>query len=268
MSLKQFQNQPWSLAGQTIQSRLMIGTALYPNAQVMQDSIKASGANVVTVSLRRQNPQQQGGQAFWQMIKDLEVKVLPNTAGCRTAKEAITLAKMAQDLFETNWIKLEVIGDEDTLQPHPFELLEAARELCLSGFQVFPYTTEDLVLAQKLVDVGCQIIMPWASPIGSGQGLRNIRALETLRKRLPDTTLIVDAGLGKPSDATRVMELGFDGVLLNSAVALADNPIQMATAFKQAVEAGHNAYVAGLMPVRDFAQPSTPTIGQPFWHQV
>lgn len=266
MDLKQ--KHTWQLGGKTFTSRFLLGTALYTTPEVMQDSIRTSDAEIVTVSLRRQNPEKQGGKAFWQLLKDLNVEILPNTAGCRTAKEAITLAQMARDLFETHWIKLEVIGDEDTLQPHPFELLEAARVLYQEGFEVFPYTTEDLILAQKLTDVGCNIIMPWASPIGSGQGLRNIKALETLRHRLPETTLIIDAGIGKPSDATKAMELGFDGVLLNSAVALADNPVLMAQAFKDSIIAGRNAYLAGPMPERNLAHPSTPTIGQPFWHQV
>jgi len=234
----------------------------------MRQAILASGAEIVTVSLRRQSPGQNGGEAFWDILRSLDVNVLPNTAGCRSAQEALTTAHMARELFETPWIKLEVIGDDETLQPDPFGLLEAARILVEEGFEVFPYTTDDLVLAQKLRDAGCKILMPWAAPIGSGQGVNNPRALQTLRARLPEMTLIIDAGLGKPSQAAEVMEMGFDGVLLNTAVALADDPVAMARAFALAVESGHVAFHAGLMPERDMAHPSTPVIGMPFWHAI
>jgi len=253
-----------TLGAKTFQSHLLLGTAQYPSPDILRQAILASGVGIVTVSLRRQQP---GGQGFWELLQTLDVDLLPNTAGCRSVQEAVTTAHMARELFETPWIKLEVIGDDDTLQPDPFGLLEAARILAQDGFEVFPYTTDDLVLAQRLCDVGCRILMPWAAPIGSGQGINNPRALKTLRARLPDVTLIVDAGLGKPSDAAQVMELGFDGVLLNTAVALADDPIAMARAFSLAVEAGYSAHQAGLMPERDMASPSTPVIGTPFWHR-
>jgi thiazole synthase len=261
-------NQAWLLADQHIDSRLLIGSALYPSPQIMQQAIQASGSQVVTVSIRRQNIGDQGGQAFWQIIQSLGVHILPNTAGCRNAKEAITTAQMAREIFDTNWIKLEVIGDDYTLQPDPFALVEAAKSLIEDGFEVFPYASDDLVLCQRLVEVGCRIVMPWASPIGSGKGIMNPYNMELIRRRLPDITLIVDAGIGKPSDAAQAMELGFDGVLLNSAVALADDPVKMASGFKLAVEAGRLGYQAGLMPQREFAQPSTPVLGTPFWHQT
>ncbi len=257
----------WQLADKQLNSRLLIGTALYPSPQIMQQAIKASESEVVTVSLRRQNPTANSGNDFWELLKQLELNLLPNTAGCHSAKEAITTAQMARELFNTNWIKLEVIGDEYNLQPDPFALLEATKELITQGFEVFPYCTDDLVLCEKLVEAGCKILMPWGAPIGTGKGLINPYALKTLRARLPNITLIVDAGIGTASHAAQAMELGYDGVLLNTAVAQANDPVIMAQAFKYALQAGRFAYEAGVMPERDLAQPSTPTIGKPFWHQ-
>ncbi len=253
----------WTVYGHTLDSRLFLGTALYPSPQVMRDAIVASQAQVITVSLRRQA---QGGEAFWDYVKDLDRLLLPNTAGCRNAREAVTMAHMAREVFETPWIKLEVIGDDYTLQPDPFELVEAASRLVKDGFQVFPYCTDDLVLCRRLLDAGCQLLMPWAAPIGSARGLLNPFALHSLRERLPDVPLIVDAGLGLPSHAAQVMELGFDGVLLNSAVALADEPVAMAEGFALGVRAGRLAWKAGPAPPRDLASPSTPALDVPFWH--
>ena len=233
----------------------------------MQESIIASGTQIVTLALRRQSPEKNGGSAFWDLIKNLGVHILPNTAGCRTAKEAITVAHMARELFNTNWIKLEVTGDDYTLQPDPFGLVEAAEILIKDGFEVFPYTTSDLIVAQRLVDIGCKIVMPWASPIGSGQGIIDPRSLKILRTRLPNTTLIIDAGLGKPSHATQAMEMGYDAVLLTSAIALANDPVNMARAFAAAVESGRLGYESGFMEERTMASPSTPTIGTPFWNK-
>ena len=259
----------WQLGEQTLNSRFLLGTALYPSPAIMQKAITQSKTEIITVSLRRQasqnNPQQ--GKPFWDYIKDSGCRILPNTAGCRSAREAVTTAHMAREVFETQWIKLEVIGDDYTLQPNPFELVIATAELIREGFIVFAYCTDDLVLCQKLLDIGCQILMPWAAPIGSGQGVINPFALTTLRKRLPAATLIVDAGIGTPSQAAQVMEMGFDAVLVDSAVALASDPVKMAEAFAGAIQAGRTAYQAGLMPKRDMASPSTPTVGQPFWHQ-
>lgn len=257
----------FSVANTSLKSRLFLGTALYPSPEVMVKAIQASGAEVVTASLRRQSPKDNSGKAFWDIVRQLCVHVLPNTAGCRSVKEAVATAHMARELFLTSWIKLEVIGDDYNLQPDPFGLVAATHQLAKDGFEVFAYTTDDLVVAQRLVDAGCRIIMPWAAPIGTGQGLVNKNALKTLRARLPDVTLIVDAGIGRPSDAVQVMELGFDGVLLNTAVALAQDPVAMAKAFALSIEAGRLAYESGIMNQRDTAVPTTPTVGVPFWHQ-
>ncbi|WP_448547588.1 thiazole synthase [Thalassotalea fusca] len=257
--------------GQQLNSRLLIGSALYPSPEMMKNAILASGSQVVTLSLKRQNPQAGAGQKIWRYIQDCVAQVdgflLPNTAGCKSAKEAVTLAKMSRELFNTDWIKLEVIGDDYNLQPDPVELLTATEILLKEGFKVLPYCTDDLVLCQRLYDLGCQVIMPWASPIGTGKGLMNPYNLETIRLRLPNATLIVDAGIGKPSDACQAMEMGYDGVLLNSAIALADNPVVMAKAFAMAVAAGEQGYMAGVMQERQTAHPSTPTLETPFWHQ-
>lgn len=264
----------WTLDGIELASRLLLGTARYPSPDLLKKAIHSSNADIITLSLRRETaalmPQAKlptGENRFWSLIQSTGCRLLPNTAGCRTAKEAITTAHMARELFGTHWLKLEVIGDDYTLQPNSFELLEAANVLIREGFFIFPYCTDDLIVCQRLVDVGCQVLMPWAAPIGSGQGIINPQALKTLRQRLPETTLIVDAGLGAPSHAMRVMEMGYDGVLVNSAVALAHDPVIMAGAFAEAVEAGLKAYHAGLMPTREFASPSTPVFGQPFKHE-
>ncbi len=259
----------WKLEDGEFKSRLLIGSALYPSPQIMQEAIKESGSEIVTVALRRQSATTlEAGNSFWELIKELNIRVLPNTAGCHTAKEAITTAMMAREIFETDWIKLEVIGNQYNLQPDPFELVEATKVLVKEGFRVLPYMTDDLVLAQKLADLGCNTLMPWGSPIGSGRGLMNPYNLKTIRKQFPNLNLIVDAGIGKPSDAILAMELGYDGVLLNSAVALAQEPIKMAKAFRYAVEAGRLGFEAGAMQKRDMASPSTPTVGTPFWHQI
>ena len=258
----------WEIGGQQLQSRLMVGTALYPSPELMLKSVEASGTEVVTVSLRRQSPDSKGGEQFWDMIKSLNIHLLPNTAGCRTVNEAVTTAHMARELFNTHWIKLEVIGDDFNLQPDPFALVEAARILVEDGFEVFPYTTEDFIVAQRLVEAGCIILMPWAAPIGTGRGPMNPYALKILRARFPQVKLIADAGIGLPSHAAQVMEFGFDGVLLNTAIAQAEDPAKMAKAFALAVEAGALAYQAGPMLQRDIAIPSTPVLGTPFWHQI
>lgn len=254
------------LYGHEVSSRLLLGTALYPSPAVMEAALKASGAEVVTVSLRREAGGGKSGDAFWRLISSLGVRVLPNTAGCRTVKEAVTTANLARELFGTPWIKLEVVGDDETLQPDVVGLVEAARILVGDGFDVFPYCTEDLTVAGRLIEAGCRVIMPWGAPIGSGQGLTNRPALKLLRARFPDVALVVDAGLGAPSHAADAMELGFDAVLLNTAVARADDPVAMARAFALAIEAGRLGYEAGIMPPRDLASPSTPVVGTPFWH--
>ena len=250
-----------------LQSRLVLGTARFPSPIALLEAIAASGSGMVTAALRRQSPEGGAGKAFWDLLNESGAQVLPNTAGCRTAKEAITTAQMAREIFNTNRIKLEVIGDDYTLEPEPVGLVEAARVLVNEGFEVWPYTTEDIGLARDLLDAGCCVVMPWAAPIGSGQGLINLNGLLALRESLADVPLIVDAGLGKPSEAARVMEVGYDGALINSAIALATDPVCMATAFAGAVEAGRAGFEAGLMNTRQTARPSTPTLGTPFWHQ-
>lgn len=243
-------------------SRLLLGTARYPSPAILIEAIKASGAEVVTVSLRRESGGQRDGQAFWSMIRDLGLRVLPNTAGCHSVKEAVTTAHMAREVFGTKWIKLEVIGEADTLQPDVFGLVEAARILSEDGFEVFPYTTEDLVVAERLLEAGCRVLMPWGAPIGSARGLNNPYGLRTLRAHFPDIPLIIDAGLGVPSHAAAAMELGYDGVLLNTAVAEAGDPVRMAEAFAQGIEAGRTGYLAQPLEPRDMAAPSTPVIGR------
>ncbi|MBV1876629.1 MAG: thiazole synthase [Pseudomonadales bacterium] len=261
------QNTQFEVGGEELSSRMIIGTALYPSPDVMKQSIVASAADVITVSLRRQNPADDGGMDFWQYTKQLGKKFLPNTAGCHSVKEAITTAQMAREIFDTNWIKLEVIGDDYNLQPDPFALLEAATELIRQDFVVFPYCTDDLVLCQKLHAAGCDILMPWGAPIGTGKGLINPYALKTLRSRLPEVFLVIDAGIGLPSHAAAAMELGFDAVMLNTAIAQASDPVLMAGAFGKAIEAGREAYLAGNIQPREAAQPSSPVVGMPFWHQ-
>ena len=244
-------------------SRLLLGTAQYPSPAILADSVRASQAEIVTVSLRRESGRLREGQDFWGLIRELGVRVLPNTAGCHSVKEAVTTAEMAREIFATNWIKLEVIGEADTLQPDVFGLVEAARILSDEGFAVFPYTTEDLVVAERLLEAGCQVLMPWGAPIGSGKGLNNLFGLRALRAHFPDVPLIVDAGIGLPSHAAAAMELGYDAILLNTAVAKAGDPAAMARAFALAIEAGRTAHLAGPMAPRDMAAPSTPVLGKP-----
>ncbi len=254
----------FSVYGVALSSRLWLGTALYPSPDLMRLSVQKAQASALTVSLRRESV---GGKAsgggFWRLVEDLGPKLLPNTAGCHTAREAITTAQMAREVFETDWIKLEVIANDDTLQPEVFGLVEAASALAADGFKVFPYCTDDLSVADRLLRAGCEVLMPWAAPIGTGRGLLNPYALRTLRAYHPAVPLIVDAGIGAPSHAAQAMELGFDGVLLNTAVARAADPPSMALAFAKAIEAGRLAYCAGLMPPRDMASPSTPLAGFP-----
>jgi thiazole synthase len=254
-----------SLYGVEQASRLLIGTARFPSPQVMSHAVKASGASIVTVSLRREMARGATGQQFFDLIKALGVRVLPNTAGCRTPKEAIATARMARELFATDWIKLEVIGNDDTLQPDLFGLVEAAVALVGDGFQVWPYTTEDLIAAERLLAAGCKVLMPWGAPIGTGRGLANRYGLKTLRAYFPGVPLIIDAGIGAPSHAAEAMEMGYDAILMNTAIATAADPVRMARAFAGAIEAGRIAFEAGLMQMRDMAAPSTPVVGTPFF---
>ncbi len=254
-----------TLYGRTFSSRLLLGTSRYESPQQLAGAIHAADPAMLTVSVRRQLPAaKDAGQSFWNLLRETGRTILPNTAGCLSPREAVNTACMARELFDTNLVKLEVIGDEVNLQPDPFGLVEAATELIQLGFHVLPYCTEDWVVCRRLLDAGCEVLMPWAAPIGTGQGPRNPAALRELRHRAPHVPLIVDAGLGLPSHACQVMEWGFDGVLLNTAVSRAIDPVRMAAAFSEAVKAGRNAYLAGPMAVQELAVASTPEIGRPF----
>ena len=256
----------WNIADTILQSRLFLGTAGYPSPEILRRAIEAAKPGLITVSLRRENAAGKG-QKFWDILKDFNIPVLPNTAGCYGVTEAITTAEMGREIFETNRIKLEVIGDDYTLQPDPYNLLDAAQELIKLGFKVFPYMTDDLILAGRLVDMGCDILMPWGAPIGSGRGLNNPYALELLRARFANVKLVVDAGIGAPSHAARAMELGYDAVLLNTAVAKAGDPVLMAKGFAEGVAAGRAGYKAGIIAAQEKASASTPLLDKPFWHQ-
>lgn len=259
-------NDPLILYGDSFASRLLLGTSRYPSPQVLETTVQLARPAMITASLRRQgSATTEAHSGFWELLKKMAVPVLPNTAGCHSPQEVITTAQMAREVFETDWIKLELIGDDYTLQPDTLRLVQTAEHLIKDGFKVLPYCTEDLILCQRLVDVGCQAVMPWAAPIGTGQGPLNPYALRLLRERL-SVPLLVDAGLGLPSHACTVMEWGFDGVLLNSAVALAQDPIAMAQAFAEAVHAGRQAFLSGAMQPQASAQASTPLVGTPFWH--
>ncbi|MCE8518557.1 thiazole synthase [Ruegeria pomeroyi] len=247
--------------GTELPNPLMLGTAQYPSPAILEQAFRASGAGVATVSLRRESG---AGQTFWSMIRDLGVLILPNTAGCHTVKEAVTTAHMAREVFGTPWIKLELIGHTDSLQPDVFGLVEAARILTEDGFQVFPYTTDDLIVGERLLAAGCEVLMPWGAPIGSGRGLNNEYALRAMRAEFPDVPLVVDAGIGLPSHAARAMELGYDAVLLNTAVARAGDPADMARAMALAIQAGQLAHHADPIEARDMASASTPVIGKAF----
>lgn len=251
-----------TLYGRPFGSRLLLGTAGYPSPSILQNAVRRSGAGIVTVSLRRESATARGGQAFAALLGELDVVLLPNTAGCHSVKEAVTTAHLSRELFGTPWIKLEVIGDSNSLCPEVFGLVEAARILMAEGFQVFPYTTADLGVADRLLEVGCQVLMPWAAPIGSARGLADPYALRALRGHAPGVPLIVDAGLGLPSHAAAAMELGCDAVLLNTAVAQAGDPEAMAEGFALAVRSGRLARLAQPVPRRDMAVPSTPSWGQ------
>jgi thiazole synthase len=264
MEAREIQDQ-LTLYGQSFTSRLLLGTARYDSPAVLAEAIRAADPALLTVSVRRQfSASKDSGQSFWSLLRETQRTILPNTAGCLTAREAVRTACIARELFQTKLVKLEVIGDEVNLQPDAFGLVEAAIELVRLGFQVLPYCTEDWVLCRRLMDAGCEVIMPWAAPIGTGQGPRNPRALRELRERAPQITLIVDAGIGLPSHACQVMEWGFDGVLLNTAVSRALDPVRMAGAFANAVRGGRSAFLAGPISVQEIAVASTPEIGRPF----
>lgn len=256
-------NDPLEFYGQTFTSRFMIGTARYPSPELLTQSITASGAEILTVSLRRESAMGKEGQAFWELVQNTGLKILPNTAGCSIVKEAVTTAQMAREVFGTNWIKLEVIGNPDTLQPDMFGTVEAAQILIKDGFEIFPYITEDLIAAERLVEAGCKVLMPWASPIGSGRGLSNPIGLKLMREKFPDVVMVVDAGIGSPSHAVQAMELGYDATLINSAIGKSGNPPLMAEAFSHAVKAGRLGYLSKPIPPKEKADTSTPMAGKP-----
>lgn len=252
------------LYGKEYDSRFLLGTALYSSPAVMESAIKASKSQIITASLRRENASGGNSVSFREILGRLNCDILPNTAGCYSVKEAVNTAYMARELFKTDYIKLEIIAHSGTLQPHPLATIEAAEILIKDGFKVFPYITDDSVICSELVDLGCQVLMPWAAPIGTAKGIINPYALKNLRENFPDIPLIIDAGLGAPSHACEAMEMGYDAILLNTAVAKAGDAVLMAKAFSYAIEAGRMGYLAKIMPPQDIASPSTPTFGTAF----
>jgi thiazole synthase len=251
---------PFQLAGETFRSRLLLGTGGVPSMEVLERAVRASGTQLVTVALRRVEASSSG--AMLEVLDRCGVRLLPNTAGCRTAREAVLTARLAREAFGTSWVKLEVIGDEQTLLPDAVELLDAAEQLVAEGFTVLAYTTDDPVLGRRLADAGCAAVMPLGSPIGSGLGIRNPHNIALLREAV-DVPVVLDAGIGTASDAALAMELGCDAVLLASAVTRAREPERMALAMRRAVEAGRLARGAGRIPRRWHAQASTPMQGLP-----
>jgi thiazole synthase len=253
-------DDPFEIGGETISSRLIMGTGGAPSLDVLERSIVASRADLVTVALRRIDPNARG--SIIDVIERVGARVLPNTAGCFTARDAVLTANLARDAFETDWIKLEVIGDDETLLPDPIDLVAAAEDLVDDGFTVLPYTNDDPVLARRLEDVGCVAVMPLGSPIGSGAGIRNPYNLRIIVERA-GVPVILDAGVGTASDAALAMEIGCDGVLAASAITRARDPVRMAEAIRRAVEAGRLAYGSGRIPQRLYAEASTPFEGLP-----
>ncbi len=249
----------FTLAGKTFHSRLIIGTGKYRTFQEMQAAHLASAAEMVTVAVNRV-PLDRATESFLDYLAP-DMQILPNTAGCYDAEHAIRTARLAREALETDWIKLEVIGDPVTLLPDNEQTLEAARVLVKEGFIVLPYFTDDLIMAKKLLDAGCAAVMPLAAPIGSGMGVQNPSNLRIMREQLPDATIIVDAGVGVPSDAAVAMELGADAILMNTAIAEAKDAAQMATAMRFAVQAGRLGYLSGRMPRRLYASASSPLDG-------
>jgi thiazole synthase len=249
----------WRLAGRSFQSRLLVGTGKYASPELMREAIAASGAEIVTVAVRRVDLSRREGGSLLDFIDRERVALLPNTAGCATADEAVRTARLAREAGMSDWVKLEVIGDPRTLSPDLEGLLAATRVLVGEGFAVLPYTTEDLVTARRLRDAGAAAIMPLGAPIGSGLGIQNRIGLQILREEIQDIPLIVDAGVGTASDAAIAMELGYDGVLMNTGIAGARDPVGMAGAMRRAVEAGRLAYLSGRIPRRLHASASSPT---------
>jgi thiazole synthase len=253
-------DDPLVIAGRTFHSRLMVGTGKYKDFAIMREAIAASGAEIVTVSIRRVELGAPGHVGILDAIDLADYQLLPNTAGCRTAEEAVRVARLARIMTETSWVKLEVIPDARYLLPDPVETLRAAERLVDAGFTVLPYMPADPVLARRLAEAGCATVMPLASPIGSGRGILTRANLEIIVEEAT-VPVVIDAGLGVPSEAAAAMELGADAVLVNTALAEANDPVAMAGAFRKAVEAGREALRAGRMPLRAHASPSSPTAG-------
>lgn len=249
----------FTLRGKSFSSRLIIGTGKYRSNEEMKAAHKASGSEMVTVAVNRV-PLDRSTESFLDHL-DPAMHILPNTAGCYDAEHAIRTARLAREALDTEWIKLEVIGDPVTLLPDNEQTLAAAKILAAEGFIVLPYFTDDLIMAKKLLDVGCAAVMPLAAPIGSGMGIQNPSNIRIMREQLPDAVIIVDAGVGVPSDASIAMELGADAILMNTAIAESDNAEQMAEAMNLAVRAGRLAYLAGRMPKRLYASASSPIAG-------
>ncbi|HUX66515.1 MAG TPA: thiazole synthase [Terriglobales bacterium] len=254
-------NDEWVIAGQKLGSRLLVGTGKYRSMEETARCVRLSGAAMVTVAVRRVNITDKGQENLLDFLDLKQVLVLPNTAGCYTAEEAVRTARLAREALDNPWIKLEVIGDQATLFPDTQALLEATRTLVKEGFIVMPYTNDDVIVALRLVEAGAAAVMPLAAPIGSGMGIQNPANLRILRERITTVPLIVDAGVGCASDAARAMELGADAILMNTAIAAAEKPEEMAVAMKLAVEAGRMSYKAGRMAQRLYASASSPVEG-------
>lgn len=253
-------SDPFEIAGAQLTSRVFLGTARYPSRAVLLDALAAAETEVVTVAIRRVGLAT-GAENLYEVLRERGYRLLPNTAGCHTARDAVLTARLAREALETDWVKLEVIADDETLLPEPEELLDATRTLVREGFRVLAYTNDDPVLARKLEDRGVAAVMPLAAPIGTGLGLLNPHALSMIRART-ELPVIVDAGLGTASDVAAALELGCDGVLLNTAVARADDPVAMARAVGLAARAGRLAFHAGRIPKKDRAEPSSPLPGR------
>ncbi|MHB8877784.1 MAG: thiazole synthase [Myxococcaceae bacterium] len=253
-------DKPLVIAGKTFGSRLIIGSGKYPSFEVMKRCHEASGAQMVTVAVRRLDPKALGEASLMHWIDRNKLALLPNTAGCYTADDAVRTCRLAEELGMSKWVKLEVLGDEKTLYPDVEETLKAARVLVKEGFTVLPYTSDDPITARKLEDLGCAVVMPLAAPIGSGLGIRNPHNLQLIRE-VVKVPVIVDAGVGTASDAAIAMELGCDAILMNSAIALAKDPVLMAGAMRKAVEAGREAFLAGRIPRKAYASASSPIEG-------
>ncbi|MBL8919760.1 MAG: thiazole synthase [Myxococcaceae bacterium] len=253
-------DKPFTIAGVTFTSRLIIGTGKYPSHEVMKACHEASGAELVTVAVRRLDLKAPKEQSLLSFIDTTRMRLLPNTAGCYTADDAVRTCHLAAELGLSKWVKLEVLGDEKTLFPDVEETVKAARQLVKDGFTVLPYTSDDVIVAKKLEDAGCVVVMPLAAPIGSGLGIRNPHNLRLIREAVK-VPVIVDAGVGTASDAAIAMELGCDGILMNTAIAQAKEPVRMARAMKLAVEAGREAFLAGRIPMKAYASASSPLTG-------